>query len=116
MRRKAGRLIRDIFNNGEILELGRRIEQDEAMVVEALCGRAREEAMAATALLISVDPNDITAVRQCQNDVRRYNDLVVWIREMVADARTIAEELDDDDRRALEDLIYGQTGAEEAVE
>jgi hypothetical protein len=116
MTAKAGRLIRDIFNNGEILELGRRIEQDEAMVVEALCGKAREAAMAATAMLITVDPNDIPQVRQCQDEIRRYSDLIVWIREIAAEARNVADELDEDDRRALDDLLYSQTGAAEAVD
>ena len=107
----AGLLPRIVFSEGEVLELGRRMEQDERFVVMALVWKAKERAMEAGAQLLTVNPNETSQIHELQNEVRRLASLVVWMREIARDARTIADRLTADEREELEDMLYDQANS-----
>lgn len=67
---------------------------------------AKSKARAADALvaLIDVDPEDARAVRNLQNDVTRFRDLVNFLRETIAEAEDANHALNAEDR----DMILGQ--------
>lgn len=48
-----------------------------------ILSRARQDATTAIAALCEVDPESIDKVRICQNEVRRFIDLVQWMGEMI---------------------------------
>lgn len=68
--------------------------------IVAILAIARREAFASLDKLIYIDPNDKDMVRELQHEVRRYEDLVEWIKDIIvkgreADSRLTAEERDE---------------------
>ena len=53
-----------------------------------LLKKAREDALKAfDALVYQCDPADGATVRQLQHEIRRYDDLVAWCREIIAEGK-----------------------------
>ena len=80
--------------------------------------RAKDAAAAAMAALVSIDPEEPKEIRNLQNEVRRFDDLVRFIREMLAEGYDRMA-IPDEDRRSLEDLIFApirDATAEQAIE
>lgn len=61
-------------------ELTSNIRSEPLLVV---LDRAKENAAAALTALAVVDPEDPHAIRHLQNEVRRFNELVNWLHEML---------------------------------
>jgi hypothetical protein len=62
---------------------------------------AREQAAKAIVALVDVDPHDAPAVRGLQNEVRRYEDFVRWLQQMLTDGFEAQQALSEDAREAL---------------
>lgn len=52
-----------------------------------LLKKAREAAVAAMDALIFIDPTKADDVRQLQHEIRRYDDLVAWCREIIGEGK-----------------------------
>lgn len=64
-----------------------------------LLKKARDAALQAfDALVYSVDPMDGATVRQLQHEIRRYDDLVDWCREIVGEGEDAEMRLNEIDR------------------
>lgn len=64
-----------------------------------LLKKAREAAaIAYDALVYSADPKDEATVRQLQHEIRRYDDLVAWCREIIAEGKEAERVLSENDR------------------
>ena len=76
----------------------------------AVLGRARLAAAEALAAIVSVDPEvDPKEIRRLQNEVRRFEDLVCFLRQILLEGRERALEIADAERQELEDLIFSPT-------
>jgi hypothetical protein len=62
------------------VELTSKIKSEPLLVV---ISAAKEQAAAALVGLVSVDPEDHAEIRRLQNEVRRFDDLVKWLRELL---------------------------------
>ena len=71
---------------------------------------AREEAIESLALLINKDPSDIEGVRQLQNDVKRYFDLITWTSKTVHQADQIYKMMQYDEIDSMKREILTRTG------
>jgi hypothetical protein len=71
----------------------------------ALLGKARQKALVAVLALVDIDPNAANAIQRLQNEVRRYDDLVQFTRELVAAGLEAEHDLTDEERADLESLI-----------
>ncbi len=69
----------------------------------AVLAKARREAAEALTLLVDVDPNQPADVTKLQNEVRRFADLVRWLKEIVAAGLDDRFEVNDAERDELED-------------
>ncbi len=63
-----------------------------------LLKKAREAALTAYDALIFCDPKDEPIVRQLQHEIRRYDDLVAWCREIISEGKEAERILTEDDR------------------
>lgn len=102
----AGRLVRELWSDQELLNLAMKIENEEAYIVEALIWKAREAAMEANAALISTPPDQTAAIKALQDEILRYSTLVKWIREIARDARATDSLMSEDERNDLDHLLY----------
>lgn len=66
---------------------------------------ARLEAATAVVALCDIDPTKITKVRELQNQVARFRDLIRFTRKIVAAGLDAEHQVGDDDRAELEKLI-----------
>lgn len=71
----------------------------------AVLAKARAEAADALAALVDVDAENAPEVRRLQNEVRRFADLVRWLKEIVAAGLDDRFEVEDAERDELERLI-----------
>jgi hypothetical protein len=71
----------------------------------AVLAKARREAAAAIAALIDTPPADAAAIARLQNEVRRFADLVRFLREIVMDGLDERYEVADAERDELERLV-----------
>lgn len=62
--------------------------------VVAILHRAREAAAAAIVALAETDPEQPSAIRTLQNDVRCFDRIVGWLREIVADGFQASDQVD----------------------
>lgn len=49
----------------------------------SMLAKAKDEAAEAMELLVAVAPSDSASVQKYQNDVRRFDDLVRWIKDLI---------------------------------
>jgi hypothetical protein len=71
----------------------------------AVLAKARCEAAEAIAALIDTPPADAAAIARLQNEVRRFADLVRFLREIVMDGLDERYEVVDAERDELERLV-----------
>jgi len=71
----------------------------------AVLAKARREAAEALTLLVDVDPNQPADVTKLQNEVRRFADLVRWLKEIVAAGLDDRFEVNDAERDELEEIV-----------
>lgn len=73
--------------------------------MRAILAKAREQAVLATTSLLAVDPTKADQVREYQYEIRRYDDLVAWIREIIVEGKEADRRLNEDERAEFETLI-----------
>jgi hypothetical protein len=71
----------------------------------AVLAKARREAADAIALLVEADPAKPEEVGKLQNEVRRFADLVRWLKEIVNEGLDLRYEVSDAERDELERLV-----------
>jgi hypothetical protein len=71
----------------------------------AVLAKAKAQASEAIAALIDTPPSDAAAIARLQNEVRRFADLVRFLREIVNDGLDERYEVADAERGELERLI-----------
>jgi hypothetical protein len=74
---------------------------------------AREQAAIAMRGLVMVDPNDTKQVREFQNEVRRYDDLVDWTQKLIVAGKEADRRLDQMERDELDDIFNNPEVADE---
>src|ERR1043165_5308305 len=80
-------------------------ERDGMRPLIAVLAKAKVQAAAAIAALIDAPPSDAAAIARLQNEVRRFADLVRFLREIVNDGLDESYEVADAERAELEQLI-----------
>lgn len=79
-----------------------------------LLSKAREQALKAyDALVYSADPMDGPTIRQLQHEIRRYDDLVAWCREIIAEGKHADQILQDRERMELARVVLDSENANE---
>lgn len=73
--------------------------------IKALLALAREDAAAAMTKLVDADPNRPDLIRALQNEARRYDALVAWLRRIVADGREAGDALDEEKSEEIRSLV-----------
>jgi hypothetical protein len=101
------RFIKDVLDTGEILALGAAMEKDEHILMMALMGKARRDASNALLRLATIPPTDTESIIWLQNEIRRYSDIIRWMRECKRMAQDQFNELAANDRDAIEEELYG---------
>jgi hypothetical protein len=71
----------------------------------AVLAKARREAADAIAALVDTAPSDAAAIARLQNEVKRFADLVRFLREIVSEGLDERYEVADAERDELERLI-----------
>ncbi|MBV8755405.1 MAG: hypothetical protein JO328_21335 [Hyphomicrobiales bacterium] len=71
----------------------------------AVLAKARREAAEAIAALVDTAPSDAAAIARLQNEVRRFADLVRFLREIVNEGLDERYEVTDAERDELERLV-----------
>jgi hypothetical protein len=71
----------------------------------AVLAKARREGADAIAALVDTTPSDAAAITRLQNEVRRFADLVRWLKEIVNEGLDQRYEVADAERDELEQLI-----------
>lgn len=79
----------------------------------AVLSLAKEQAALAMRGLVMVDPNETKQVREFQNEVRRYDDLVLWMRQLIVEGKEADRRIAEMDREEFEDLINSPEVADE---
>ena len=94
------------------IEIARDIEEqmtargkDGFRPLPAILAKARAKAQVAVLALIDIDPNRSRDIQRLQNEVRRYDDIVQFVRELVATGLEVEHNLTDEEREDLEALI-----------
>lgn len=101
------RFIKDVLDTGEILALGAAMEKDERVLMMALMGKARRDASKALLRLASIPPTDVESITWLQNEIRRYSDIIRWMRECKRMAQEEFDMLAANDRDAVEEELFG---------
>lgn len=68
--------------------------------------KAKNEAAEALSALAFADPNDPKVIMELQNCVKRFDDLVRWVREMIADGSLARSIVDETDEQEMSDFIH----------
>src|SRR4051794_13852880 len=69
------------------------LEHPDMTPLKAILALAREDAAAALRSLVSIDPTNVTEIRRLQNEARRYDSLVAWLRRIVSDGKDASAQL-----------------------
>jgi len=67
--------------------------------------KARDAAVEAMDALVFVDPQEAATVRQLQMEIRRYDDLVAWCREIVIEGKEADAHLAEIEREELASVV-----------
>lgn len=78
-----------------------------------LLKKARDAAATAMDALIFCDPTRADDVRQLQHEVRRYDDLVTWCREIILEGKEADDHLAEIDRQEFADAINDPENADD---
>lgn len=91
--------------------------KDGSSPILRLIAHARKEAAEAFLALFIVKPDDADKVRELQNEIARYDDMLNFIRKILVAGVEADQRLTGADREELLDTLMGQPGgAEQAVE
>lgn len=82
--------------------------------IKAILGKAKRQAQAAMIGLVMVDPVKVREVTAFQNEVRRYDDLVTWLAEVIEEGRAAEIYFDERDAEELAEILTTDEGREEA--
>lgn len=63
--------------------------------------------------LVFEDPTHADKIREFQNEVRRYDDLVVWLHKLIVDGKEADRRIDELDRQEFDDLLNSPEVADE---
>lgn len=74
--------------------------------IAAILSIARENAAIATSSLVFQDPKDADKIREFQFEIRRYDDLVEWIRTILVNGREADRRLSEQDRAEFDRLAF----------
>ena len=69
------------------------LEHPDMTPIKAILALAREDAAAAMRKLVEIDPAQVNEIRRLQNEARRYESLVAWLRRIVGDGKDASDEL-----------------------
>lgn len=74
-----------------------------------LLKKARESAaLAMDALIYDCKPESTEEVRQLQHEIRRYDDLVAWCRQIIIDGKDADYKVSEIEREEFEDAVLGE--------
>lgn len=80
-----------------------------------LLKKARESAVQAMDALVFCDPSEASLVRQLQNEIRRYDDLVAWCREIISEGKEADRLLSEIEREEFASAVLNPDNADEAI-
>ena len=69
------------------------LEHPDMTPIKAILALAREDAASALRALIQIDPQNAGEIRRLQNEARRYEGLVAWLRRIVGDGKDASDAL-----------------------
>ncbi|MEN3385241.1 MAG: hypothetical protein V7608_5285 [Hyphomicrobiales bacterium] len=69
------------------------LDHPDMTPIKAILALAREEAASALRALIAIDPTQTAEIRRLQNEARRYDSLVAWLRKIVGDGKDASDAL-----------------------
>ena len=69
------------------------LEHPDMTPIKAILALAREDAAAAMRKLVEIDPAQVNEIRRLQNEARRYDSLVAWLRKIVGDGKDASDAL-----------------------
>lgn len=78
-----------------------------------LLKKARESAVEAMDALVFCDPTDAVMVRQLQNEIRRYDDLVAWCREIISEGKEADRLLTEIEREEFASAVLDPENADD---
>lgn len=79
--------------------------------------RLRDRAAESLAALAICDAEDCSAVRTLQNEVKRYDEWVAWLREIISEGIAYDQEMNEAEREDMLDLLTATPeGQQQAVE
>lgn len=79
--------------------------------------RLRERAAESLAALVIVDAEDPKAIRLLQNEVKRYDEWIAWLREIISEGITYDKQFTDDERNEIIDMLAASPdGQRELIE
>ena len=75
------------------------------------------ESLSALAFLNLDDPNEIVKAKTLQNEVKRYDEWLGWMKEIIAEGIAYDRDMRDEEREEMLDLLtQTQEGREQAIE
>ena len=92
-------------------QLERELRQHKgASIALIMLVKARAECADALAALSIADPEKPDVIRSLQNEVRRFDDLVRWCREVVADGKSAEVDLEQEDADEMREIVDEEDG------
>lgn len=108
--------------NLRVIKASRQLELELANVKGSgptleILKRLKDRAAESLAALAFVDPNDAEEIRTLQNEVKRYDEWITWMQEIVSEGITTEKQMDAAEREELLDMMLatpeGQREAQE---
>ncbi len=79
--------------------------------------RLRDKAAESLAALVIVDAEDPRSIRELQNEVKRYDEWVGWLREIISEGIMYDKKFTEDERNEMIDLLTASPeGERQAIE
>lgn len=69
------------------------LDHPDMTPIKAILALAREDAASALRGLIEIDPTQTAEIRRLQNNARRYDSLIIWLRKIVGDGKDASDQL-----------------------
>lgn len=104
-------LQRDLTLSAHVeVELTSKLKSEPLLVV---INHAKEQAATALVALATVDPENPAEIRRLQNEVRRFDDLVSWLRELLIAGPEAERQLSDMQMQEARGLVIDEETAEQ---
>lgn len=78
-----------------------------------LLKKARDAAVVAMDALVFCDPADAATVRQLQSEIRRYDELVTWCREIITEGNEADHRLTEIEREEFHRAVFDPENADD---